>query len=63
MKHRELLKLFLECQSLISLSLNRIFLYIVLLFYENLIILLYQDLKILVFYYTFGVLDTSSYVS
>ena len=63
MKYRELLKLFLECQSLISLSLNRIFLYIVLLFYENLIILLYQDLKILVFYYTFGVLDTSSYVS
>ena len=63
MEYRELLKLFLECQSLISLSLNRIFLYIVLLFYENLIILLYQDLKILVFYYTFGVLDTSSYVS
>ena len=63
MKYRELLKLFLECQSLISLSLNRIFLYIVLLFYENLIILLYQDLKILVFYCTFGVLDTSSYVS
>ena len=63
MKYRELLKVFLECQSLISLSLNRIFLYIVLLFYENLIILLCQDLKILVFYYTFGVLDTSSYVS
>ena len=39
-KNRELLELFLERQSLMTLRLNRIFLYVVLVFYGKLIILL-----------------------
>ena len=52
------MEIFLECYYLMSLLLNIIFLYIVLLFYGKLIFLLYLDLKFPVLYDIYGVPDT-----